>query len=456
MTESDTICAIATPPGNGAIAVIRLSGSRAIAITDKIFLSPTGKKLSAQAPNTVHFGQIFDSNRQLVDEVLVSLFRAPHSYTGEDSAEISCHGSLFIQQKLLDVLIAHGARLAQPGEYTQRAFLNGKMDLAQAEAVADLIASNSRAAHKTALQQMRGGISNELAGLRTRLVEFTSLLELELDFAEEDVEFADRQKLSALLGQICQRIEKLLASFEVGNAIKNGVPVAIVGPPNVGKSTLLNALLNEDRAIVSEIPGTTRDTIEDTIVVEGLTFRFIDTAGLRHTSDQVETLGIERSRKTIEQSEIVILLSEAQTPQNHLQQSIESILQKQKKLLVVFNKIDQQLPEKPELPENVEALSISAKERQNIDQLLEKLVALTGYRKYEQEAVIVSNMRHKEALNKAYQAAQRAAQGLASELSSDLVAQDIREVLFYIGSITGQISDNEILENIFQNFCIGK
>ncbi len=457
MQNEDTICAIATPPGKGAIAVIRISGKNAIPVCDTLYQSPKkNKKLVEQPPNSVHYGSIVE-NKSIIDEVLVTIFKEPHSYTGEDTVEISCHGSLFIQQSLLQAFIRAGARQAQAGEFTMRAFLNGKTDLAQAEAVADLIASKTKAAHRTALQQMRGGITSELQHLRTNLLEFASLMELELDFAEEDVEFADREQLHSLIQEIAQHTRRLLQSFDVGNAIKNGIPVAIVGQPNVGKSTLLNALLNEDRAIVSEIPGTTRDTIEDSIVIEGIAFRFIDTAGLRHTGDAIENLGIARTHKTIENAQIVILVTEPHAQRMQIMQTIESIPEKQKKLIVAMNKIDiQETTSYEAFQENIKTVFISAKKRQNIDELLQTLVEYSGYNQYEQDDVIVTNIRHYEALNKTNQAIERITKGLHNNLSNEFIAQDIREALHYLGEITGQISNDEILGTIFSKFCIGK
>lgn len=457
MQNEDTICAIATPPGEGAIAIIRLSGKNAIPVCDKLYQSPKkGKKLIDQAPNTVHYGSIVE-RETTIDEVVATIFKEPHSYTGENTVEIACHGSLFVQQSLLQAFIRAGARQAQAGEFTMRAFLNGKLDLSQAEAVADLIASKTKAAHRTALQQMRGGITSELQSLRSSLLEFASLLELELDFAEEDVEFADRKQLTMLIQKIAQHTKRLLKSFDVGNAIKNGIPVAIVGQPNAGKSTLLNALLNEDRAIVSEIPGTTRDTIEDSIVIDGIAFRFIDTAGLRHTGDAIENLGIARTHKTIENAEIVILVTEPEAQGMQLMQTIESILDKQKKLIVAMNKIDiQETILHDAFKNHFKTVFISAKKRQNMDELLQTLVELSGYKLYEQDDVIVTNTRHYEALNKTNHAIERITNGLQNNLSNEFIAQDIREALHYLGEITGQISNDEILGTIFSKFCIGK
>jgi tRNA modification GTPase len=458
MNFDTTICALATPSGNGALAVIRISGKDALDIADKVFVSSKNKKLKAQKAYTSHFGKIYDDN-ELIDEVLVSLFKAPHSYTGEDSAEISCHGSGYIRQRILNLLIKHGALPAGPGEFTQRAYLNGKMDLAQAEAVADLIASETAAAHKVALQQMRGGFSNDLAGLREKLLHFASLAELELDFSEEDVEFADRNELSRLIQNIKQKIKELVNSFELGNAVKNGVPVAIIGEPNVGKSTLLNALLNEDKAIVSNIAGTTRDAVEDLMTVNGMLFRFIDTAGIRHTTDTVENLGIEKTMDKIRKADIVLLLIDARN--NNALEKIEAISKEisTQKLIVVFNKSDQTGGEAiPTLNHKkvYASLQLSAKYKQHINELLELLTDAVNYNKDSLNATVVTNTSHLHALSAAADACQKVEQSLAQKLSVDLLSQDIRSILQHIGSITGHISPDEILGNIFKNFCIGK
>jgi len=465
MSVYSTICALATP-GNGAIAVIRVSGPSAIEITQGIFQAATpDKKLADQAPNTIHFGTIRDQD-EIIDEVLVSLFKAPHSYTGEDSIEISCHGSPYIQQKILELLISQGAEAARPGEFTQRAFLNGKMDLSQAEAVADLIAAESEGAHRVALQQLRGGFSERLKSLREQLLHFISLIELELDFSEEDVEFADRSKLVDLLNQISGLIHELISSFQLGNVLKNGVPVAIIGRPNVGKSTLLNAILKEERAIVSDIEGTTRDSIEDTINLEGINFRFIDTAGIRETADTIENLGIRRTYQKIEQASIVLLLTEAEDDSGVIKQSIEAIRQQLsggKQLVVVLNKSDR-VPEKRQLElqqsitlgENERIISISAEQGKNMDGLSKILLELVNLGSIKHQDVVISNIRHYNALKAASEGLQRASAGLESDLSTDLLAQDIREVLHYLGEITGEVTTDEVLGNIFKNFCIGK
>lgn len=465
MIDQSTICAISTAPGNGAIAIVRLSGTDALTICDKVFIAASSKKISEQKANTVHFGTIKDSD-DIIDEVLVTIFKAPHSYTGENSIEIACHGAPFIQYRILQVLLKNGARSANPGEYTQRAFLNGKMDLSQAEAVADLIASSSASAHKVALQQMRGGFSNEIANLRGRLLHFISMIELELDFGEEDVEFADRTQLQALVNEIETIINKLVNSFELGNAIKNGVPVAIVGNTNVGKSTLLNTLLKEDRAIVSEIEGTTRDVIEDTINLGGVMFRFIDTAGIRTTLDKIENMGIERTFQKMRQAQIVMLLIDANRSVDILNESIakvnDNIDRDQQKLIICLNKVDlcddtkalaKQLVG---LNEGDKLMFISAKEQTNTDELATELLKVVNMDTLNEQDVIVTNARHFEALNSALGSIVRVNDGLRNQIPTDFLAQDIRECLHFLGEITGDISSDEILGNIFKSFCIGK
>ena len=464
MNDQTVICAIATAPGMGAIAVIRLSGKGCIEICDRIFVSPSHKKLVDVLPNTIHFGKIVNKE-ELIDEVLISVFHAPHSFTGEDSIEISCHGSVYIQQRILQLLISSGARLAAPGEFTQRAFLNGKMDLSQAEAVADLIASSSAAAHKMALSQMRGGFSDELMKLRMELLHITSLLELELDFSEEDVEFADRSELRGIAVGIDTLISRLCASFSLGNVIKNGIPVAIVGNTNVGKSTLLNALLKEDRAIVSDIEGTTRDVIEDTINLQGITFRFIDTAGIRHTDDQVENMGIERTFTKIEQARIVLFLIDATKDTEQFlpyYTQVKEYLGPDTRLVILLNKTDQTdsadmiLSQITSLSSGEKILPIAAKTGYNIHNLVDELVSTVNLNALHSGDVIVSNARHYEALSHARLAIERVITGLDSNISGEFISQDIRECLHYLGEITGQITTDEVLGNIFKNFCIGK
>lgn len=464
MYTSDIICAISTAPGTGAIAVLRLSGAGCIVLTDKIFESPSGKKLYEIGANMVHFGQIYEAN-ELVDEVLVTVFHAPHSFTGEESVEIACHGSVYIQQRLLRLLVDSGARLARPGEFTQRAFLNGKMDLSQAEAVADLIASTSAASHRMAINQMKGGFSAELSKLRTELLHITSLLELELDFSEEDVEFADRSELRQITGNIAYLLERLCGSFVLGNAIKNGVPVAIVGNTNVGKSTLLNALLHEEKAIVSDIAGTTRDVIEDTINLNGITFRFIDTAGIRHTDDQVENMGIERTFRKISQASVVLLLTDLSRGAERFEEYYHQVkihVAAEAKLIIVLNKTDQ-VDDLLTYQETIrlftsgeEIIPISARTGANLESLIQELTNTVNLNALNTSDAIVSNIRHYEVLSHARDAIKRVISGLESGLSGEFISQDIRECLHYLGEITGEISTDEVLGNIFKHFCIGK
>ena len=462
MINNDIICAISTAQGNGAIAVIRLSGNESIVLCDKVFKSPNNKRLIDQGANTLHFGTIVDGDK-IIDEVVVSIFKNPKSYTGEDIVEISCHGSLYIQQQILQLLARTGARLAKPGEFTLRAFINGKMDLSQAEAVADLIASTSSAAHKVAIQQMRGGFSSEIANLRDRLLHFISLLELELDFSEEDVEFADRTQLNNLLTNIKLLIDKLIKSFDLGNVIKNGVPVAIVGHTNVGKSTLLNKILNEEKAIVSDIAGTTRDVIEDVINIDGVAFRFIDTAGIRDTTDTIEKIGIERTYERISKASIVLFLVDATESTEEIEKAIIKVKDKlgtsDKKLIVVINKVDisNHNIQLQHLLRNDDAIiKISAKTGENIDELVKELLSVVNLTSLDQNDVIVTNARHFEALESASIALQRSINGVDTGISGDFLAQDIRETLHYLGEITGEITTDEVLGNIFKNFCIGK
>ncbi|MGB5394032.1 MAG: tRNA uridine-5-carboxymethylaminomethyl(34) synthesis GTPase MnmE [Lutimonas sp.] len=469
MTNNDPIIALATPSGVGAIAVIRISGNGSIALVSPFFRSKSGKKLLDQKSHTLHLGHIIDGDT-ILDEALVSVFKNPHSYTGEDVVEISCHGSVYIQQAIIQLFIKNGVRHASPGEFTLRAFLHGKMDLSQAEAVADLIASDSAASHQIAMQQMRGGFSNEIEELRTQLLNFASLIELELDFAEEDVEFADRKEFKALIQKINLVLKRLIDSFALGNVIKNGIPIAIVGEPNAGKSTLLNALLNEEKAIVSNIAGTTRDAIEDEIVIGGVTFRFIDTAGIRETKDEIETVGIQKTFEKIEQAQLVIYLMDGTTLKNetdlkkHLTE-IKKIEQRsgQKKILVLLNKTDQLSANRKDeilqfLNENIleEVLSISAKDRTGIENLIEHLQNLLNKGALSNNQTIVSNARHFDALHHALKSTQDIVYGLDQGISSDLIAIDIRQALYHLGEITGQITSDDLLGHIFANFCIGK
>ena len=462
MVRQNTICAVSTPAGMGGIAVIRVSGSDSFAVCDKIFRAKHGKKLQTQPQYSVVYGNIVDTDGgDIIDDVLISVFRAPHSFTAEDTVEISCHGSLYIQQKIMQLLINNGCRAAQPGEFTMRAFVNGKIDLSQAEAVADLIASTSKAMHKMAINQMRGGFSVELQKLRGQLLDFVSLIELELDFSEEDVEFADRRKLRDLAVNIEQHIGRLTDSFSVGNVLKNGVPVALVGKTNVGKSTLLNVLLNEEKAIVSDIHGTTRDTIEDSVAIDGIVFRFIDTAGIRDTEDEVENLGIRRTFQKIDAATIVLWLVDATEISDIMTDIVPEDIDRSKTVLVV-NKSDMVSADRQRRIGDIvdttglKAIFISAKRRTNIDLLQKLLVDTVQLNKTDADTVIVNNVRHYEALVNARQAIVRVVEGLDTQISGDLLSQDIRECMHYLGEITGQISTDEILGNIFSKFCIGK
>ena len=462
MEHNDTIVALATPSGSGAIAIIRFSGRDAIPIASKLFHSVSGKILEKQATHTVHLGHIVDGPRVL-DEVLLTIFKNPNSYTGEDVIEISCHGSLYIQQEIIQLALRNGCRMANAGEFTLRAFLNGKLDLSQAEAVADLISSDNEASHQIAIQQMRGGFSSEIAKLREELLNFASLIELELDFAEEDVEFADRNQFKELLERISFVLKRLIDSFAVGNVIKNGIPVAIVGEPNVGKSTLLNAILNEERAIVSEIAGTTRDTIEDEISIGGIGFRFIDTAGIRDTKDVVESIGIKKTFEKIDQAQVVIYLFDStnfKTQCTQFKVELEKIKNKypQKPLIVLANKIDkiddnQILNIKTEIP-GIQL--ISAKTGFGIEQLAHTLLDLINTGALRNNETIITNTRHYDALLKAFEEIKKVQFGLDSGLSGDLLAIDIRQALYHFGEITGEITNDDLLGNIFANFCIGK
>ena len=454
--NSETICALATAPG-GALGIIRISGHQTLEILSHIFT----RNLTQAQPNTIHYGHIKDGS-EIIDEVLVSIFRAPHSYTGEDSAEISCHGSRYILNKVLELLIQNGCRMAQPGEYTQRAFLNGKMDLSQAEAVADLIASSNKATHQIAMSQLRGNFSSELSRLREQLLKLTSLLELELDFSDhEDLEFADRSELLELTKLIDNHITHLAHSFETGQALKQGIPVAIVGKTNVGKSTLLNALLKDDRAIVSDIHGTTRDTIEDTIDINGITFRFIDTAGIRQTTDEVEQIGITRTYAAIDKARIVLWLIDAQPDAEEIKEIQERC--KDKSLIIIYNKIDKFSEESAAdlfshlSPLTSNLLTISAKYGQGLDTLETAIYQAANIPTLSDADVIVSNARHYDALVRAHESLARVLEGMNQQLSGDLLSEDLRLTLDTLSEITGgQITPNEVLGNIFKNFCVGK
>ncbi len=455
----DTICAVATPPGQGAIAVIRLSGEQSLAILKQVF-KKNGKNKDFES-HKLYFGTIFD-DEGTVDEVLASYFKAPHSYTGEDVVEISCHGSEYIQQRIMELFLNKGARLANPGEFTLRAFLNGKMDLSQAEAVADLIASHSKTAHAMALKQMRGGFSEKIKNLREQLVNLASLMELELDFGEEDVEFADRKELINTVEALKNELSILKNSFKLGNVLKKGIPVAIIGKPNTGKSTLLNALLNEEKAIVSDIPGTTRDSIEDTIVIDGYTFRFIDTAGIRQSDDTIENLGIERTFDKIKQASIVLYVCDiSDVNKESMEQVLDEfksyIKDENKIFILVANKIDklEEIPSHLKEILDLQTVFVSAKRRENIHLLAETLVNVLK-EKGNTDDIIVNNSRHYEAISKALDSLQQVENGFNNNISTDLIAIDLRQALYYLGSITGEVTTDEILGNIFSKFCIGK
>jgi len=462
MIPQDTIVALATPSGAGAIAVLRLSGNEAISIASSVFTSVSGKDITRQKSHTLHLGHIEDEGK-VYDQVLLSIFKGPNSYTGENTIEISCHGSTYIQQQIIQLLLRKGCRMANAGEFTLRAFLNGKLDLSQAEAVADLVASDNEASHQIAMQQMRGGFSNEIAKLREELLNFASLIELELDFAEEDVEFADRSQFHDLLSRISFVLKRLIDSFAVGNVIKNGIPVAIVGEPNVGKSTLLNALLNEERAIVSDIAGTTRDTIEDELVISGIGFRFIDTAGIRETEDVVESMGIKKTFEKMEQAQVVAYLFDATLfteNNNNLRTEIEKIKNQfpLKPLVMIGNKADKLSEEikAHALQQIPELLLVSAKEKSGVEELKDKLLSFVNTGALRNNETIVTNTRHYDSLLKALEEIQKVQYGLHSGIPADLMAIDIRQALYYFGEITGQVTNDELLGNIFANFCIGK
>ena len=451
--HTDTIVALATPQGVGALAIIRLSGTRAISITNSVF---KGSDLEKAASHTLHFGTIRE-NEKIIDEVLVSIFKAPNSFTKEDSTEISCHGSMLIAQEIIKLLIGKGARLAQPGEFTQRAFLNGKFDLAQAEAVADLIHADSEAARKTAMDQMRGGFSKDIALLREELIHFASMIELELDFSEEDVEFADRSALKKLIQNLLIKINALIGSFDLGNVIKNGVPTVIAGKPNAGKSTLLNALLKEERAIVSEIAGTTRDTIEDEINLGGVTFRFIDTAGLRDTADTIEAIGVKRAKEQMEKASLILYMFDISTePLVEIQKTVTSLKQQPIPFLAIGNKLDLVGESVKSQLKKINIHPLIAKSSEGLKELEDAILDKVNARELNTDDTVVTNLRHHQELILTKESLQAVIKAIDSGISNDFVAQDIRHALHHLGLITGQITTDDLLENIFSKFCIGK
>ena len=457
MIHQNTIVALATPSGAGAIAIIRLSGKDAITIAAEVFNSIRGKELSKQKSHTVHLGNIVDGSR-IIDEVLATVFKNPNSYTGENVVEFSCHGSSYIQQEIIQLLLRKGCRMATAGEFTLQAFLNGKMDLSQAEAVADLIASDSKASHQLAIQQMRGGFSTEIEELRIQLLNFASLIELELDFSEEDVEFANREEFQKLIKKITVLLKKLIDSFATGNVLKNGIPVAIVGRPNSGKSTLLNSLLNEERAIVSNIAGTTRDTIEDEITIGGIRFRFIDTAGLRDTTDEIEKIGVERALEKLEKSSIYIYLFDStEMSVVEVKKELDSFTTNSKQLIVA-NKIDKASKEEVSAINNSDLpfLTISAKSKDSLDVLSNSLLDIAGIEALDSNQLMVTNSRHYDVLIKSLEEISKVQEGIDNHLTGDLLAIDLRQALYFLGEITGQVSNDDLLGNIFANFCIGK
>ena len=457
MVNQETIIALATPNGLGAISVIRISGNNSIEITEKLFKSNKNKLLSNQKSHTVHLGHIMKGNHEL-DEVLITLFKGPYSYTGENTIEISCHGSTYIQKEIINLFIDNGIRIANPGEFTLRAFLNGKMDLNQAEAVADLIASENEGSHKLAMQQMKSGFSNDLKKLRAELLHFSSMIELELDFSQEDVEFAERNDFKNLTNKIKSELKILIDSFQSGNVLKNGISVAIAGKPNAGKSSLLNTLLNEDKAIVSDIPGTTRDSIEDSLIINGINFRFIDTAGLRETNDVIESKGIEKTKEKIKKAKILLYLFDINdTNINEIKNSLDSFRRDDLSIILVRNKIDLKINNKNFLNDlkKLELIEISATEKKSVLKLKERLIdevnLLNPY-----TDVIISNSRHYEALKKALKAIEEVNKGLKENISGDLLSVDIRRSIEFLAEITGEITNDDVLGNIFANFCIGK
>lgn len=462
LIKNDTIIALATPPGTGAIAIIRLSGNDSIKISNSLFNSLNGKQLINQDTHTINLGYIVDGNT-ILDKVLVSIFKAPRSYTGENIVEISCHGSVYIQQKIMDLFTRNKCRIADPGEFTLRAFLNGKMDLSQAESVADLISSNSEASHKIAIDHMRGGFSNDIRELREKLLNFASLIELELDFSEEDVEFANMREFEKLVLKIINTLKNLIDSFSLGNVLKEGIPISIVGEPNTGKSTLLNSILNEDKAIVSDIAGTTRDSIEDDTVINGINFRFIDTAGIRDTDDKIESIGIKKTFENIQKSKIVLfVLDSSQINSNNIDlklNQLKDIIEKypNKYLLILINKIDLKNPsELFDRLSDFDTISISAKERLNINMVKDKLSSYIKLGQINNSSSVVTNSRHYSILNNALNEIQNVYEGLQNGVSTDLLAVDVRQALYHFGELTGEITNDELLGNIFSKFCIGK
>ena len=457
MLNNETIIALATPNGKGAISVIRISGSNAIASTEKLFKSKNNKVLSQQSSHTVHLGYLLKNENEL-DEVLITLFKGPHSYTGEDTIEISCHGSSYIQKEIIDLFIENGVRVANPGEFTLRAFINGKMDLNQAEAVADLIASENEGSHNLAMQQMKSGFSNDLKKLRGELLHFSSMIELELDFSQEDVEFAEREEFRRLTNTIKSELKTLIDSFQSGNVLKNGISVAIAGKPNAGKSSLLNTLLNEEKAIVSDIPGTTRDSIEDSLVINGINFRFTDTAGLRDTNDVIESKGIEKTKEKINNAKILLYLFDINdTDINEIKSSLKTFKRKDLSILLIRNKIDLKIQNKKLFNDlnQFELIEISATEKKSVKKLKKRLIrevdVLNPY-----TDTIISNSRHYEALIKALKAIEEVNKGLKNNLSGDLLSVDIKRSVEFLAEITGDITNDDVLGNIFANFCIGK
>jgi tRNA modification GTPase len=452
MYTTDTIIALSTPPGSGAIGVIRLSGPNAISLVNEVF---AGKDLVQQASHTLHFGLIKDGE-VIVDEVVAGLYVAPKSYTKENVVEVSCHGSNYIIQQIINLLIRKGARAAKPGEFTLRAFLNGAFDLSQAEAVADLIASDSKASHDVAIQQMRGGFSNELKGLREQLIHFASMIELELDFAEEDVEFANRDQLRNLVSRLTSQLNLLISSFEMGNVLKNGVPIVIAGKPNVGKSTLLNALLNEERAIVSDIAGTTRDTIEDELNINGIIFRFIDTAGIRETVDSIEAKGVERTLERMKQAKLIIYMADASQTPAELEKQLADLQLLAIPYLTLINKADLLTETQKQAFAGHDVLFLSAKEKIGVDELKTALLAKVNLHHINTSETLVTNIRHVEALKQAENALERVLHNIDNPVTSDFLAMDIKQALHYLGEITGTVTTDDLLENIFSKFCIGK